>query len=347
MNFEDERLLDFKHTDFNDLYEIFLSLYGEQENFLFDEIQNIYGWEKFIRRLFDGGHKIFITGSNAKLLSSEATALSGRYLKTELYPFSFKEFLSAKDFPVKDFYITKEKAALMRHFNDYFEYGGFPEAVFSQNKNELKQLYQDILIKDLIVRFKIKDAKNFRELALFLLSNAASLVSFNNLRKVLEFRSATTVKNYVEFLESAYLNFLVSKFDYSLKKQIVNDKKAYSIDTGLINSVSFAFSKNSGRLLENMAFLELKRKGKEIYYYKGKKECDFLIKDGGKIIEAIQVSESLNDQNREREITGLIEAAEIYGAKKNFILTLDQESVFSAKGRKINVLPVWKWLLAQ
>lgn len=345
-NFEDERLLDFTHNDFNDLLEILLSLYGEKKVLFFDEIQNIYGWEKFIRRLFESGYKIFVTGSNAKLLSSElATSLSGRHLKLELYPFSFKEVLDFYEFTIKKIYTTKEKARLAKYFDEYVKYGGFPEIVASKNENELKQLYQDILIKDLIVRFKIRESKAFRELALFLLSNSGSAISFNNLKKILNFRSVTTVKNYVEFLESAYLNFLASKFDYSLKKQIINDKKVYSIDTGIINTVSFAFSANSGRLLENAVFMELKRRGEEVYYHKGKKECDFLIKTGRKISMALQITENLNPENRDREINGLVEAAETFNIEKLFILTLDQEESVKIGDRKISIMPIWKWLL--
>lgn len=348
LSFEDERLLDFTHKDFNDLYEIFLSLYGKQKVFFFDEIQEVQGWEKFVSRLFKNGNKVFVTGSNAKLLSSElATHLSGRYLKMELYPFGFKEFLEFDNFPIKDFYVTEEKAKIMKFFREYVEYGGFPEVVSSRNENELKQLYQDILIKDLIVRFKIKESKAFRELALFLLSNTGKSISYNNLKKTLGFSSTTTVKNYIDFLESAYLNFLVNKFDYSLKKQAINDKKCYCIDTGIINFVSFAFSKNRGRLLENLVFLELKRRGREIYYHLGKNECDFLTRKGSSISEAIQVTETLHAGNREREVEGIKEAIKAYTTKKNLILTFDQEEDLKEEGRKITVMPIWKWILSQ
>ncbi|MFH1565007.1 MAG: ATP-binding protein [bacterium] len=346
LNFEDERLLDFTYSDFNNLYEIFLSLHGEQKVFFFDEIQNIYGWEKFVNRLFNDGYKIFVTGSNAKLLSSElATSLSGRHLKFEMYPFSFAEFLTCKKFDIKDFYTTKEQAKIIKFFNDYLDLGGFPEVVISRDENELKQLYQDILIKDLIVRFKIKEVKAFRELAIYLLSNISSNISFNNLKNVLGFNSVTTVKNYIEYLEEAYLHFTVSKFDYSLKKQIINDKKIYGIDTGLINHVSFAFSQNIGRILENLVFLELKRRDKTIFYHKDKRECDFLIKQGREIVEAIQVTESLKQDNQEREIEGLVEAMGKYKLKRGLILTFGKEDELIKANYKIKILPIWKWCL--
>jgi len=345
-NFEDERLLDFKATDFNVLYALLLELYGDKPVFFFDEIQNMYGWEKFVRRLFAAGKKVIITGSNAKLLSSElATVLTGRHIKIELYPFSFKEFLTYHQFTFQKFYDTKAMSVIMRQFKSFLKWGGFPEVIASQNPEELKQLYQDILIKDLIVRYKIKEAKAFRELALYLLSNTTSTISFNNLKKILGFKSVSTVKNYVDYLEEAYLNFSTHKFDYSLKKQLVNDRKIYSIDTGLINEVSFLFSKNSGRLLENVVFLELKRRGQTIFYHKQKQECDFILKKGNRVTSAWQVTEALEVNNREREIAGLVEAMKQYQLSSGTILTFEQEERFTVKGCKITVLPIWRWLL--
>ena len=218
LNFEDERLLNFDFEDFNVALELFQTLYGEQKTFLFDEIQEIKGWEKFVSRLFRMGCKVYVTGSNASLLSSElATYLTGRHIVLKLYPFSFEEFLRFHDFPIKKIYITKEKARLMKHFKTFIAFGGFPELVESPDSLQLDQLYQDILIKDLIVRFKIKESKAFRELAFFYLSNVATRISFNNLKKLLSFRSVSTVKNYSEYLESSYLYFFLNKFDYSLR----------------------------------------------------------------------------------------------------------------------------------
>ena len=345
-NFEDERLLDFTKDDFNSLWEIFLELFGKRPVVFFDEIQYVFGWEKFISRLFNQGYKIFITGSSANLLSREmATALTGRHLKTELYPFSFKEFLKYHKVEIKANQTTAERAKMKKYFNLYLEYGGFPEIVISQDKNELKQLYQDVIIRDLLVRFKIKEVKAFRELALYLISNIASPVSFNNLKKILGFKSVTSVKNYVEFLEEAYLIFSLSKYDYSLKRQIINDRKIYGIDLGLIRETSFNFSKNSGRFLENLVFLELKRRCREIYYYKNKLECDFLIRQGLKISAAIQVSQELNLNNRSREINGLVAALKEYKLTEGLILTYDQEEEIIVDKLKITCRPVWKWLL--
>lgn len=346
LNFEDERLIDFTYSDFNKLYEVFLENFGEQGVFLFDEIQNIYGWEKFVRRLFDEGKKVFVTGSNAKLLSSElATSLTGRNLKLELFPFSFKEFLSYRNVEMKNFYDTREKSAIINYCKEYLKSGGFPEIIISRNAEELKQLYQDVILKDLIVRFKIRDVKAFRELALFLVSNVASPASFNNLKKILGFKSVTTVKSYIDFLEESYLIFSVPKFDYSIKKQIINEKKIYAIDTGIINSVAFSFSDNFGRLLENVAYIELKRRGHVIYYHKNKNECDFVVKQGTKIIQAIQVTEILNQKTRDREVAGLVGAMEDYQLTSGTIVTFDQEEEIKVNKHIIKVMPIWKWLL--
>jgi uncharacterized protein len=347
LNFEDERLLDFNYENFNDLLELFYETSGNNPDaFFFDEIQNVYGWEKFVRRLFREKKKVFITGSNAKLLSSEfSTSLTGRYIKKELYPFSYKEFLKTKDIEFEKKLSTSKKGEVKRYFNEYIKTGGFPEYIKSKNKDELSQLYRDILIKDLIVRFGIRDTKSFRELSLYLLSNISSLYSYNNLAKLLNIKSTNSVKNYIEFLEEAYLFFSVSKYEYSIKKQIIQNKKIYSIDTGIYNAVSFTFSENRGRQLENIVFLELKRKDNEVYYYKNKNECDFIVVKNNKPFTAIQITETLNNVNRDRELNGLTEAMESYNIKSGLVLTYDQFDEISLNKNKITVLPIWYWIL--
>ncbi len=348
VNFEDERFLDFTYGDFNSLLECFLELSPDCKTFFFDEIQNIAGWEKFVRRLFSEDYKLFVTGSNARLLSSEiSTALTGRNLKIELYPFNFKEYLLFHGFQLKPDYTTKERALLSNYFKDYIGYGGFPEIVKSHDFEELNGIYQDIIIKDILVRLKIRDAKDFRELALYLLSNVAKKASYNNLKGLLGFSSTSKVKGYVEALSEAYLFFAVSKYDRSVKKQVVNDKKVYAIDTGIVNAVSFQFSENSGRLLENAVFIELKRRHKDIYYFQGKQECDFLIKEGIKITQCIQVAESVSSiETKKREVGGLLEAMKNFNVKEGLILTRDASDEFKTEGRKIKVMPLWQWLIS-
>ncbi len=348
LNFEDERLIDFSVGDFQALTEVFFEQFGEHHLFLFDEIQNVSGWEKFVRRLHEGGQKIVVTGSNARLLSSElATALTGRYRKIELYPFSFREFLRSQHVSIKGAYTTKEKATLNTFFRRYLEKGGFPEIVLSGNDDDLRQLYQDILLKDLIVRYRIRQVKEFRELALCLLSNSGAPVSFNNLRKVLGFKSVTTVKNFIDAMEEAYLFLSTVKFDFSLKKQIVNDRKMYAIDTGLITSSSFSFSENSGRLLENAIAIELRRRGYPLYYFFEKNECDFILKRGSKVEGAIQVTEYVDKKNQQRELEGLVSACKRYNLSKGLILTNSQEERVRQDGVGVDIVPAWKWFLSK
>lgn len=348
-NFDDERLIDFTYADFNSLLGLTFEVYNGTKVFFFDEIQNIYGWEKFASRLFAEGYKVFVTGSNAKLLSSElATSLTGRHLTAELYPFGFKEYLMMKKIEFKKDYSTKETSKIKKMFNEYLELGGFPEILMSKNKEELKQIYEDILFKDLIVRFKIRDVKSFRELLLFLFSNAGKKISFNNLSKILDFKSVATVKNYIEFFEKVYLLFPIYLFDYSIKKQIKNDRKIYGIDTGLLKTVSFNFSKNNGRYLENLVFIELKRRGINPFYYitKQGKEIDFLIRKGVKTSELIQVSYELSDKDTfAREIDGLMGGLKEFNLKEGLILTEYEETDIKKDGKKIVIKPVYKWLI--
>ena len=347
INFEDERFLDFTYKDFNVLLEAFLELDPKVRTLFFDEIQNIKGWELFVRRLFTEGYKIFVTGSNARLLSSEiATSLTGRNLKIDLFPFSFNEYLAFVNFKLKQVYTTQEKATLSNLLSEYMLYGGFPEIVKSKDFKELNEIYQDIIIKDLLVRLKIRDTKNFRELALYLLSNTANKISYNNLKNILKFSNTSKVKNYVDFLSEAFLFFTIPKYDPSLKKQIVNDRKVYSIDTGIINAIAFQFSRNSGKLMENLVLIELKRRGQEVYYFEGKTECDFLIKKGTRIAEVIQVAENISKpETKKREIEGILEAMDEYKIKDGTIITNGSEDQIVHENKKIRIVPVWKWLL--
>lgn len=349
LNFEDERMLDFTYRDFNALLEIFLDLYGDQKTYLFDEIQNVFGWEKFARRLFEDGKKIFVTGSNAKLLSSElATTLSGRHLKVELFPFSFSEYLEFEKIDAKQRYTSKEKVEMGKRLKRYMEHGGFPEIVTGGNSEELRQLYQDVLIKDLLVRFKIRETKAFRDVALYLLSNVTAPISFNNLKNLLGIKSVTSVKNYVDFFEEAYLFYSLFKFDYSVKKQIINDRKIYCVDTGIVNAMAFRFSENIGRAMENVVFIELKRRGADMFYYKGVKECDFVVRKGLKVTEAVQVSQTLSDPKiKTREMEGLLEAMDEFGLGTGLILTQGEEGEEKVRGKHIEIVPLWKWLIGK
>jgi predicted AAA+ superfamily ATPase len=346
-NFEDERLLKFTVDDFNLLYETFLELLGKSTLFFFDEIQVIPQWEAFVRRMYNKGCKFFITGSNSSMLSKEmGTKLTGRSIGITLYPFSFSECLLLQNIQLKNrVLLTEERAQIKKEFNTYLEKGGFPEYRRYHNDQMLKDLYENILYRDVIVRYRIADEKTLKELSFYLFSNYGKEISYNQLKNLLKTGSANTIKNYIEYLENAYLIFTIPKYDASVKKQIYSKKKIYVIDTGLSNRISFQFSKNTGRLLENIVFLELKRKNSEIYYYKNKNECDFVITDNHTLTQAIQVTQEVNDNNKEREIKGLFEVLKKFHLPHGLILTYDQEEEIIYEKKKIFIQPVWKWLL--
>lgn len=350
-NFEDERLVDFNVEDFNNLYEVFLELYGEKKVFFFDEVQNVLQWEVFVRRMQSKGCKFFITGSNASLLSKElGTKLTGRNVNVELFPFSFMEFLSFKGFKCsKDcLSFTSERAAIKKHFAEYLKHGGMPEYLKYQDTTLLKRVYDDILYRDIVARYSIKQVKPLRELGLYLLSNIGGMFSYNNLKKILGLGSMNTIKSYADFMENSYLIFLVSKFSYSLKQQFVSLKKVYCIDNGLADAVAFQFSKNKGKFLENLVFLELRRNFQEIYYYRttNNLEVDFLIKTGKNGLNLIQVADNLdNEKTRQRELNALKKAMDELKLKTALILTEDTEEEVALEGKVLTVKPIYKWLL--
>ena len=350
-NFDDDRLVNFTVEDFQLLNECFYEIYGIQKTYYFDEIQNISGWERFIRRLHDYGNKIFLTGSNANMLSKElGTHLTGRYCKIELFPFSFKEFLIFNNFKFtpEDFYSTKRKVELSRHFNDYFIRGGFPLFLSNQNELYLKSLYESILYRDVMVRNRINNEKEVLELVYYLASNVAKLSSYNNLTKIIDVKNPTTIRNYIDFLQNTYLLFQVSKYDFSLKKQLMNPKKTYFIDNALITKIGFLFSDEKGRLLENMIFIELKRRNYNIYYHSNRNECDFVIKTNTAITHAIQVCYSFDTAHtKEREIKGLLEAMNAYQLDEAWVVTNSNEENIEIGNKKIKIIPAWKFLLSE
>ena len=311
VNFEDERLADFELQDFNKLYETCVELFGKASVFFLDEVQNIVGWEKWVRRMYEDNFKFFITGSNARLLSKElATLLTGRHLRFTIFPFSFLEFLSFYkfDFKKNDAYITERRSLISKHFNEYLKKGGFPEYLKYNQIEILQEYFNDIIQRDIVERYKVKGIKQLKELARYLITNTGSLMSNNQLKKVSEIKSVNTIINYIDYLENAYLLFKVPYFSYSLKKQSVNPFKIFAIDIGLRNAISFKFSKDLGRIYENVVAIELKRKGEEAYYWKNvqHEEVDFVIKKD-KVKQLIQVCYDMDDLNtKKREIMALI-----------------------------------------
>lgn len=350
INFEDERLLDFRAEDFETLNEVLFEVYGVPEIYFFDEIQNIDRFETFVRRLQDQGKKVVITGSNAALLSREfGTRLTGRYKLFSVYPFSFAEFLRFNRIGTgrDSSYLTEERVRLISAFETYTQTGGMPEYLKNSDPDYIRTLYDNILYRDIIARYSIRRQRLVRELVGMLASSIALPFTYNSLKKTLGLKNAITVKEYVSYLSGAYLFFELSRFDYSVKKQLNSPRKIYMIDTafGILNG--FSSSPNTGRLLENIVFVELLRRGSEVYYYSGDRECDFIIRRGRKITRAIQVCHELNNDNEDREIGGIFEAMDSFGLHEGIILTSHQEETRKLGDSTITIQPVWKWLMEE
>ncbi|MBW2975451.1 ATP-binding protein [Candidatus Woesearchaeota archaeon] len=347
VNFNDERLVGFSFEDFQSIIDFLNEQNYDKGCYLFlDEIQETNGWEKWIDRIKEK-YPILITGSNSKLLSKEiSTVLTGRSISISLYPFSFREFLESKKVKTENWSIDlKLQARLRKEFSQFVLSGGIPKAIVDNDKRLLQENYENILYRDIIKRFNKNLEKSIKEISVYLLSNVSNEISIRSLSKTIQISNLSTVKSILETFEKAFLFFFVNKFDYSVKKQIQNPRKAYCVDTGFINEVGFSFSEDKGRILENIVFLELKRSHEEIYYFSEKGECDFLLRKGIKIHQAIQVCHQLNEKNKERELSGLLEAMDKFNLKEGLILTYSQEEQITEGKKRIIVKPVWKWIL--
>jgi len=349
LDFSDERLVDFKTIDFQLLYEIFLEHFGDKDVFYFDELQGKkYDWNRFVNRLYSEGKRFFITGSNADLLSKEiSTYLTGRHFDIMIYPFSFKEYLGYNHFN-KNYKSTSGKAEVIKYFNNYIKQGGFPEVIVYKTTNILGNIYQDVINTDIFNRYDIKEEIEFKKMTLFLISNFGREFSYTSLKNNFNLGSTHTAIKYVSYLTNTYLLFELTKYDYSLKKQDTYSKKIYCIDTGLINKISFNFSENIGRLYENLVFIELKRRNKNVYFWKDKldSEVDFLITEKDKVTSLIQVTYDLiNSKTKKREIKGLLSGLNEFKLKEGIIITKDLEKEEKIDNKIIKYIPIWKWLL--
>ena len=348
LNFEDERLIDFKAQDFELLNEVLIEVYGTTNIYLFDEIQNVEKFETFVRRLQDQGKKIIITGSNASLLSKEfGTRLTGRYKLFEIYPFSFPEFLSFKQikFEKQDKYNINKKVSLLKLFEEYMEIGGLPEYIKNNDKEYVRTIFENILYKDIITRYSLKKEKILKELVNILATNATLPLTYNSLKNTLKLSNAITIKEYISYLNNSYLFFELLKFSNSIKEQLNSPRKLFLIDSVFNKICGLTFTPNKGRTIENIVFIELKRRNHEIFYYQNKYECDFITKEGNKINSAIQVCYELTEQNKEREINGLIEAMTQFELKEGLILTFEQTEEINIEKKSIKIMPVMNWLL--
>ncbi|MBI4646408.1 MAG: ATP-binding protein [Bacteroidia bacterium] len=349
LNFEDDRLFNFDVSRFNKILELQIELFGNNFTFFIDEIQNVPNFELFLRRLSDRGYKFIISGSNAELMSGElATKITGRHIETVLQPFNFREYLKFNniEFTMQDLYLTEKRAEISGFFEKYFSEGGMPEYLTFKIGEILARMYEDILIKDIAVRNGITNIVQLRELSRYLISNFGRRFSYNSLQKATGLGSVNTAKSYCSYLEQSYLINNINKFDHSLKKQLMNDKKIYVADHAIIRNVSTQLTKDTGRILENIVACALLSEN-DLYYYSGKKECDFVTIDKNKNIQLFQVCADLNNENQKIETGGMAECMDYFNLGEGTILTHSQEEEIVDEDKKINIIPVWKWLLTK
>ena len=317
-----------------------------------DEINEIPNWQKTLKRIYDlelKNTKIFISGSNASLLKVELSyLLTGRFAYFELFPFSFKEFLLANEIIIKkDIDIIKHRNSLRNLLLSYIEFGGFPEIVL-EKKDELKEellrfYFESILYRDIVKRKNIRNVDKLDRLVKWYLQNISNFANYEKLGKLCGL-STDSVGEYTRNLGDAYLIFIVNILAYSLKKQFINPKKVFCIDTGMRRIMGFIFSEDAGKMYENIVYTQLKRQGFEIYYWKNKYECDFVVKKGKKVERIIQVSFDIND-SMDREIKSTIEAMEHFNVKKSVVITQDYEAKKRRNNKEIEFIPLWKWLI--
>ena len=355
VNFEDPRFRSLNLELLNKIYEIYLEELLPEENHyvVLDEVHQIKGWEKFVRFLKEAKRvNVLITGSSSKLLSEEySTLLSGRHIDLNVFPLSFKEFLEFKKINLKtDLDKIKHRHKIKNMLKEYIEYGSFPKVVLTQEAEKkiiLEGYFRDILLKDVQKRFKIKEVEKLETLAKYYLTNISTIQPFNKVKKVVNL-SLDSVERFANYFSIAGIFFFIPKFSYSYKEQILNPKKVYAIDTGLRNAVSFRFSQDLGRLIENIVLIELKRRNFEVYYWKSQreKEVDFVIKKDEQIKQLLQVCISLSDEKiKKREIQALIECSEYTKCKDLLIITQDYENKEKYEDKMIKYTPLWKWLL--
>ncbi len=354
VNFEDPRFNQLNLELLNKIYEIYLTELDPDEKHyvILDEVQTVSGWEKFARFLHESKKVgVFVTGSSSKLLSSEySTALAGRHLDIEVKPLSFREYLKFNGIGAgSKLEISSNRHKIKRALSDYLKWGGFPRVALTKSDSEkqdfLNTYFRDIIIKDISMRNRVKETEKLEDLAKYYLSNISTLQSFSKIKNFLKL-NLDTVERFSSYLAQVYLLSFVRKFSFSKKEQILNPRKVYCSDSGMRNSVSFVFSRDSGRLAENLIFNYLQASGQEIFYWKGTGEVDFVVKKGRKITNAMQVCWNLSDkETKEREIKGLVEFCRKFKLKSGFVLTEDYSKEEKADGIKIIYKPIWEYVL--
>lgn len=335
VHFDDLRLASFSSNDFLLLYEI--AKERKVDTLVLDEVQDIVGWEKFVVGCLDRKLRVMVTGSNAKLLSREfGTKLTGRHLNIELFPFSYPEFLR----------FTKKRAS-KSSIDEYLSIGGFPAYVESRQRMVLSELFNDILYRDIVVRYSLKDAAPIKGLATFLLAHVGCRISPSRIKDSVHVASASTILEYFNYLEETYLVQRIPRFAASQKASMSAPKKVYACDTGLVSAIESIDEANLGHKLENLVYLKLRNPDDSIFYFVNDAdgtECDFVIERRDGTFGAVQVCWELSRDNEEREINGALRAMERFGLKEAVLVTRDQSDLISEGGRIIRVVPAWKWL---
>ncbi len=360
VNFEDPRLYKLDTALLQKIYETYLEILNPKGPiYIFlDEIQEVPEWEKWVRTIHElKKANLIISGSNARLLSRElSTLITGRHVDITVFPLSFKEFLSFNNLEIKnnlDF--VNKKIDINRLLTEYFEYGSFPGVVLAGSKKQILLTYfDDLLNKDLIRRYKIRKTGKIKELAIYYLSNISTSSTYNSLKKQL-LLSTDTIEKFSDYIESVYLIFSLKRFSFKLTEQEKSPRKTYAIDTGLSNQVGFRFSHNTGRMAENLVFLELLRKKSlkpevELFYFKNERhqEVDFVIKEYLKVKSLIQVCWNVeNLKTKKREIASLMAGLAALNLKEGLVITEDYEDVEYHKEFEIKFIPLYKWLLNQ
>lgn len=354
LNFDDDLLL--KHFNEDAVIQTLNEVYPGYRYLLLDEVQNLPGWELWVNKMYRRGTNLIVTGSNARLLSHElATSLTGRYLQISVFPFSFTEVLKFNkvDFRELEELTPQKLGVILSYLNTYLLNGGFPEIVINPSvlKNYLSSLFDSVLLKDILKRFKIRQSQQLYDLSNYLLTNYTNPYSYNQLKTDLNFNSVATVQKFVSFLEEPYLFLNLTRYATKITTQQKSPRKSYIIDNGFIKARSFELSPNYGRLLENVVFTELLRREYkpelDIFYYRTRndREIDFVCRMGNRIVQLIQVCYDIsNSKTMKREIDALTEASAELKCTNLLLLTWEKEEVIKRDEHTIQLLPVYKWL---
>jgi uncharacterized protein len=356
VDFEDYRLSGFSRDDVDALFAAFRQLAGRDPAFLFfDEVQHLPDWSRVLRTLHNRRRfKIIVSGSNSSLLQAEvATELRGRYQDVLLLPFSFPEYLAHRNLtPTRASLHTAARGQIVAAFDAYLEHGGFPEAVMAANASErskvLQGYFKTIFYRDILERHNIKARYVLDALMSEVLETYSETFSISRFEKQLKSNalpgSKRTISNYLRHLEEAFFILANEKHSPSARRRLMNPKRVYLMDTGFA-ALGRPLSENRGKILENLVAIELRRRGEDAYYFKGGHECDFVLRSGRRLAQAIQVCWELTARNEKRELAGLLEAHRTLGVKTGLVLTYAQEETRETAGWQISVRPAWKWMI--